>query len=107
GGQWQRIAIARTLVSHCPVRILDEPTAALDPISERSVYELFGRVSRGRMTIFITHRLGSARLADEILVLENGNITEQGNHDALIKKGGLYAEMFESQKSWYEEKVNV
>lgn len=107
GGQWQRIAIARTLVSPCLVRILDEPTAALDPISERSVYELFGRVSKGSMTIFITHRLGSARLADEILVLDNGHIIEQGNHDMLVAKGGLYAEMFESQKSWYEEKVNA
>lgn len=107
GGQWQRIAIARTLVSPCPVHILDEPTAALDPISERSVYELFGRVSKGKMTIFITHRLGSARLADEILVLDGGKIIEQGCHDFLVKKGGLYAEMFDSQKSWYEVEVNV
>lgn len=106
GGQWQRIALARTLVSPCPVRILDEPTAALDPISERNVYELFGRVSKGRMTIFITHRLGAARLADEILVLDNGCIIEQGSHDALMEKGGLYAQMFEAQRSWYAEETS-
>jgi ATP-binding cassette subfamily B protein len=103
GGQWQRIALARTLVSPCPVHILDEPTAALDPISERNVYELFGRVSKGMMTIFITHRLGAARLADEILVLEDGGIVEQGSHDSLMEKGGLYAQMFEAQRSWYAE----
>lgn len=106
GGQWQRIALARTLVSPCAVRILDEPTAALDPISERDVYELFGRVSKGKMTIFITHRLGAARLADEVLVLENGNIVEQGSHDKLMKKGGLYAQMFEAQRSWYAENAS-
>lgn len=106
GGQWQRIALARTLVSPCPVYILDEPTAALDPISERNVYELFGRVSKGRMTIFITHRLGAARLADEILVLENGGIIEQGSHDALMEQGGLYAQMFEAQRSWYSEEAS-
>lgn len=102
GGQWQRIAIARTLISSCPVYILDEPTASLDPISERNVYKLFGRVSKGRMTIFITHRLGAARLADEILVLEDGKIVEQGSHDELLEQSGLYAEMFESQRSWYD-----
>lgn len=107
GGQWQRIAIARTLISPCPVHILDEPTAALDPISERRVYELFGRASKGKMTIFITHRLGSARLADEILVLDSGKIIEQGSHDVLVAKDGLYAEMFDSQRSWYEDEVNV
>lgn len=106
GGQWQRIALARTLVSPSPVHILDEPTAALDPISERNVYELFGRVSKGKMTIFITHRLGAARLADEILVLEDGHIVEQGSHDALMEKGGLYAQMFEAQRSWYAEETS-
>lgn len=101
GGQWQRVAIARTLVSSAPLYILDEPTAALDPVAESRVYDLFGKISRGRMTVFITHRLGAAKLADEILVLVDGKITELGSHDQLMTQQGLYAEMFEAQRSWY------
>lgn len=101
GGEWQRVAIARTLVSNAPLHILDEPTAALDPVAESKVYELFGRISKGRMTVFITHRLGAAKLADEILVLKDGKIAEVGSHDDLMARGGIYAEMFEAQRSWY------
>ena len=101
GGEWQRVAIARSLVSRAPVRILDEPTAALDPVAESEIYELFGRISRGRTTIFITHRLGAARLADEILVIAEGRVAEQGSHEALMALGGFYAEMFEAQRGWY------
>jgi len=103
GGQWQRVAIARSLVSNAPVHILDEPTASLDPISESRVYKLFGKVSKGRSTILITHRLGAARIADEILVVDEGIIIEQGSHDELIQKNGVYAEMFNAQRSWYNE----
>jgi len=102
GGQWQRLAIARSLYSRAPVRILDEPTAALDPIAEREVYNLFGEISRAQTTIFITHRLGAARLADVIVVLDGGSVAEIGNHEQLCAKGGIYNEMFEAQKSWYE-----
>ena len=101
GGEWQRVAIARTLVSPAQLTILDEPTAALDPVAESKVYELFGRISAGRSTIFITHRLGAARLADEIVVLDQGRVAEQGSHQTLMAAGGLYADMFESQRSWY------
>jgi ATP-binding cassette subfamily B protein len=101
GGEWQRVAIARSLVSKAPVHILDEPTAALDPVAESKVYELFGRISKDKMTIFITHRLGAAKLADEILVLKDGKIAEQGSHDRLMEENGIYAEMFEAQRSWY------
>jgi ATP-binding cassette subfamily B protein len=101
GGEWQRVAIARTLVSCAPIYILDEPTAALDPVAESNIYEMFGRVSTGRSTIFITHRLGAARLADEILVIDNGTVSEKGSHNELISKDGIYAKMFESQRSWY------
>lgn len=101
GGEWQRVAIARTLVSCAPVHILDEPTAALDPIAESAVYELFDKISEGKSAIFITHRLGAARLADEILVISNGRVTEQGTHNELIDTKGIYAEMFNSQKGWY------
>lgn len=103
GGQWQKLAIARSIYKNAPMTILDEPTAALDPTAESRVYELFGRLTAGKSAIFITHRLGAARLADEILVLEEGSIAERGSHGQLLEKGGLYAQMFKSQKSWYEE----
>lgn len=102
GGEWQRVAVARSLYSRACVRILDEPTAALDPVAESNVYKMFGRISEGKTTIFITHRLGAARLADEIVVVDNGKVAEFGNHDSLMSMNGIYAEMFESQKSWYE-----
>ncbi|MDR0669762.1 MAG: ABC transporter ATP-binding protein/permease [Treponema sp.] len=101
GGQWQRAAIARSLVNPAPVHILDEPTAALDPVAESAVYELYGEISRGKTTVFITHRLGAARLADEILVIDGGRVAEKGSHGELIAKGGLYAAMYESQRGWY------
>lgn len=101
GGQWQRIAMARAIVSNASLRILDEPTAALDPISESNVYERFEKISKGQTTIFISHRLGSTKLADEIFVIENGSIIETGNHEDLISMAGKYANMYESQRSWY------
>lgn len=101
GGEWQRVAIARTLVSRAPIHILDEPTAALDPVAESEVYELFDRISKGKSTIFITHRLGAARLADKIFVIADGHVTEQGTHEKLMEKSGVYAEMFEAQRGWY------
>lgn len=103
GGQWQRVAIARTLVSNAPIHILDEPTAALDPISESNIYKLFKKVSKGKSTILITHRLGAARIADEILVIDGGDIAERGSHEELINKNGIYKEMFDAQRSWYNE----
>lgn len=102
GGQWQRVAIARSLVSRAPVRILDEPTSALDPISESNLYRDFEKLMEGKTTIFISHRLGSTKLADEILVIEEGKIIERGTHERLMEKGGRYAEMFESQREWYQ-----
>ncbi|MDR1688092.1 MAG: ABC transporter ATP-binding protein/permease [Clostridiales bacterium] len=100
-GQWQRVAIARSLVSRAPVHILDEPTASLDPVAESEVYGMFGEISKGKSTVFITHRLGAARLADEILVIAGGCVAQQGSHAELIKMGGIYAEMFEAQRGWY------
>ena len=102
GGQWQRLAMARSLVSAAPVRILDEPTAALDPLAESEVYESYGRVSAGLTTLFISHRLGSTKIADQILVVNDGVIGEAGSHGQLMRRGGLYAQMFAAQKSWYE-----
>lgn len=101
GGQWQRIAIARAVVSRAQLKILDEPTAALDPMAEFEMYTQFDRISSASATIFISHRLASAKLADEIFVLQDGAIVEHGTHDTLMAQGGLYSYMFESQRGWY------
>lgn len=102
GGQWQKLAMARAVMSKAPVLILDEPTAALDPISESRMYEEFEGISRGRTTLFISHRLGSTKLAHQIFVLSEGHIQENGSHEELMNKNGLYAEMFDSQRRWYQ-----
>lgn len=102
GGEWQRIAMARAIINPAPLRILDEPTAALDPISENKVYEKFEEISKGSTTIFISHRLGSTKLADEIFVIGNGSILEKGTHNELMNKAGIYAQMYESQRGWYQ-----
>jgi ATP-binding cassette subfamily B protein len=110
GGEWQRIALARLIVNPAPLKILDEPTAALDPISESKVYEQFNKIvnlnqknkSTG-ITIFISHRLGSTKLADEIIVISEGKAMEVGTFDELMAKGAIYAEMFKSQSEWYKE----
>lgn len=102
GGQWQKLAIARALVRQAPVVILDEPTAALDPKAEAEVYRQFGEMTRGRTAILISHRLGSARLADRIVVLKGGRIVETGTHDELLRAGGEYAGFFTLQAQWYQ-----
>lgn len=106
GGQWQRVAMTRCLMSSAPVQILDEPTAALDPISESRLYEEFEKISRGKTTIFISHRLGSTGLADWIFVLQDGRVIESGSHKTLMEMQGRYSRMYESQKSWYKEERN-
>ena len=102
GGQWQRVAIARSLISQAPVRILDEPTSALDPISESLLYSEFEKLMNGKTTVFISHRLGSTKLADEILVINAGKIIERGTHEVLMAQNGQYANMFEAQREWYQ-----
>jgi ATP-binding cassette subfamily B protein len=101
GGEWQKIALARAHLRDAQVLILDEPTAALDARSEREVFERFTELARGKMTLLISHRFSTVRMADRILVLENGKIAEQGPHDRLVKDGGRYAEMFELQAAGY------
>ncbi|MGL4450291.1 MAG: ABC transporter ATP-binding protein [Sarcina sp.] len=101
GGQWQRIAMARAIVSDASLRILDEPTSALDPVSESRVYESFEKISKDKTTIFISHRLGSTKICDHIFVIDGGKLIEEGAHEELIAKEGIYANMYNSQKEWY------
>lgn len=107
GGEWQRVAMARGIVSSAPLKILDEPTASLDPVSESMIYRKFEQISRGRTTIFISHRLGSTKLADIIYVISDGRIAESGSHEELMKKNGIYAEMFRTQAEWYKSSEPV
>ncbi len=103
GGQWQRVALARSLMRKNTVRILDEPTSALDPVEESRLYKKYSEISKDNTTIFISHRLGSTKLADKIFVFDGGKLIEQGNHNELMNDGGLYKEMFNTQKEWYDE----
>ncbi|WP_179135876.1 ABC transporter ATP-binding protein [Paenibacillus sp. 32352] len=102
GGEWQKIAIARAILKKdARVLILDEPTAALDPIAEAKLYEDFNSITGDKTTILISHRLGATRLADKILVFDNGRIAEQGTHEQLMALNGIYAEMYRAQSQWY------
>ena len=101
GGQWQRIAVSRAFMRDPQLLILDEPTAALDPKAEAEVYARFTELLAGRAALLISHRLGSARLADRILVLHEGRIAEDGSHAQLLALGGHYARMWEEQARWY------
>ena len=102
GGEWQKVALARALVRNPQVLVLDEPTAALDPQAEVELYQQFVELASGRMTFLISHRIGSARLADRILVLDAGRIVEDGTHDALLANNGRYAQFFRAQAQWYQ-----
>ena len=101
GGEWQKIALARAYLRDSQLLILDEPTASLDARSEHEVFERFSELTEGKMALLISHRLSTVRMADRILVLENGSIAEEGPHEQLIKIGGGYAEMFELQAASY------
>ncbi|MFB6989119.1 ABC transporter ATP-binding protein [Streptomyces sp. NPDC056304] len=98
GGQWQRIAIARAFHRDTPVLILDEPTAALDARAEHQVFSRLRELSAGRTALFITHRLANARVADRVVVLNNGGIAETGTYDELLRAGGLFAELHALQE---------
>jgi len=101
GGQWQRVAIARGLYRNHDLIVLDEPTAAIDPIEESRLYEKFAEISKDKTAIIVTHRLGSAKIADRIVVMEDGQIAEIGSHEELLSKKSLYEKMYRSQEQWY------
>jgi ATP-binding cassette, subfamily B, bacterial len=101
GGEWQKIALARAYLRDAQVLILDEPTAALDARSEHEVFERFAELTKGKMALLISHRFSTVKMADRILVLENGRIAEQGAHEQLLLNKGRYAEMFELQAASY------
>ena len=101
GGQWQKIALARAFMRDVPLLILDEPTAALDAYAENAVFERFAALTRGRTTVFVTHRLSSVQMAQNILVLKEGRLVEAGTHPELIQRGGEYAAMFRLQAERY------
>lgn len=106
GGEWQKIALARCVMSQAPVRILDEPTSEMDPIHENEIYRRFQRISRGKTVILISHRLASVKMSDFIFVIADGTLAEAGSHAELMKKNGLYRSMYEEQAKWYEEDGN-
>ena len=102
-GQWQKLAIARAFYSDSDILILDEPTASLDAIAEQEVFNQFDSLRRNKTTIFVSHRLSSATTATKILVLENGELIEEGTHEELMKKGGHYCTLFSTQARRYIE----
>jgi ATP-binding cassette subfamily B protein len=101
GGEWQKIALARTYLRDAQLLILDEPTAALDARAEHEVFQRFADLTKGKMSVLISHRFSTVRMMDRILVIENGTIAEQGAHNQLLRSGGCYAEMFELQAAHY------
>lgn len=102
GGEAQKIAIARTLYKDAPFIILDEPTAALDPIAEAEIYEKFNEIIGDKTAIYISHRLSSCKFCDEILVFDEGAVIQQGSHEALVADHrGKYYELWQAQAQYY------
>lgn len=102
GGEWQRIAIARALYHDSPFMIMDEPTASLSPTAESMIYNQFLNIEQDKTLFMISHRLGSTKITDEIIVLDHGRIIEKGSHEELMKNDSLYAQLFRKQSEMYD-----
>lgn len=102
GGQWQRLAISRSFFRNHNFIILDEPTAAIDPVEETKIYNRFVGISKGKTSLIVTHRLGSVRIADRIFVMKHGKLVEQGTHEELLAINSEYARLYMSQEQWYK-----
>ena len=110
GGEWLRVAIARGVLPESGLLVMDEPTAAIDPVAEVDIVKRLlshSKDSKGCTTVVVSHRLGIARFADRIIVMDQGQIREQGTHSELLTVGGLYASMWQAQSSWYAAPVKV
>ncbi len=103
GGELQKLMLARALYKDAPVLVLDEPTAALDPIAESGIYEQYKDMTAGKSSLFISHRLASTRFCDRILYMKEGRIAEEGTHESLAAAGGEYAQLYELQSCWYQD----
>ena len=101
GGEWQKVALGRAYMRDAQVLILDEPTASLDARAEYEVFLRFAELTRGRMAVLISHRFSTVRMADRILVLQGGELVDQGTHEELVARRGLYAELFSLQAAGY------
>ena len=104
GGEAQKIAIARAIYKNAPFTILDEPTAALDPLAEAEIYSRFDEIARDTTTVYISHRLSSCRFCNQIIVFDNGEIVQRGSHEELVKdENGKYHELWYAQAQYYAE----
>ena len=104
GGEAQKIAIARALYKDAPFIILDEPTAALDPIAEAEIYSKFNDIIEDKTAVYISHRLSSCKFCDEILVFDQGSVIQQGSHDTLVAdQGGKYYQLWHAQAQYYDD----
>ena len=103
GGQIQRLMLARALYRDAPMLLLDEPTAALDPLAENDIYVKYNEMTHGKTSLFVSHRLASTRFCDRIIFISDGHISEEGTHAQLLERGGEYANLYEIQSRYYQE----